>query len=211
MLELDIKDPISIYEYSQLLIGHSLRGLYGNEAVARLRKGKGGLGQMVEELFFGYGINGIREADFNEAGVELKCTPLLKSSKDGTYRIKERLVCTIINYSELAYTSFEDSHLLTKCRLMLLLFYLHVSGEPVFDYEFLFRMLWQLPEKDLIQIKADYEIIRAKVLRGEAQLLSEGDTMYLGAARKGHKGEEPQNQPYSDIKAYRRAFSRKPA
>lgn len=46
---------------------------------------------MVEELFFGYNINNNSEADFSEAGLELKCTPLLKSKTDNTYRIKERL------------------------------------------------------------------------------------------------------------------------
>ena len=207
----DAKSPLSIYEYSRFIIGQSLHTLFGDEALAHKRKGKGGLGQMVEELFFKYDINSNREADFGEAKVELKCTPLLKSKADDTFRIKERLVCTMIDYFELADTKFEDSHFLAKCRLMLLLFYLHVSGNPVYDYEFLFRVLWQIPEKDLLLIKNDYETIADRVRKGEAHLLSEGDTMYLGACRKGQKGDTPQKQPYSDIKANKRAFSLKPA
>jgi len=117
----------------------------------------------------------------------------------------------MIDYTELIATSFEDSHLLSKCRLMLLLFYLHVSGQEIYDYEFLFRVLWQLPEKDLLLIKKDYETIADKVRRGEAHLLSEGDTIYLGACRKGQKGDAPQSQPCSPIKANKRAFSLKPA
>lgn len=166
---------------------------------------------MVEELFFKYEVNSNSEADFNEAGVELKCTPLLRSKSDGSLRIKERLVCTMIDYFKLAETPFEESHLLAKCRLMLLLFYLHVSGTPVYDYEFLFRVLWQIPDKDLLLIKNDYETIANKVRNGEAHLLSEGDTLYLGACRKGQKGDSPQKQPFSEIKANRRAFSLKPA
>ncbi len=166
---------------------------------------------MVEEIFFNYEINSNREADFVEANVELKCTPLLKSRTDNSYRIKERLVCTMIDYFEILNTTFEDSHLISKCQLMLLLFYLHVSGKAIYDYEFLFRILWQLPEKDLIQIKKDYQTIAEKVRRGEAHLLSEGDTLYLGACRKGKKGDSLQAQPNSEIKASKRAFSLKPA
>lgn len=207
----DIRNPLSIYDYSRFLIGHSLHSLLGEDALRHKRKGKGGLGQMVEELFFKYEVNSKREADFAEAKVELKCTPLLKTKSDGSYRIKERLVCTMIDYFEIADTKFEDSHLLDKCRLMLLLFYLHVSGTPVYDYEFIFRILWKIPEKDLLLIKKDYETIADRVRKGEAHLLSAGDTLYLGASRKGQKGDAPHMQPYSDIRANRRAFSLKPA
>ena len=142
----DAKNPLSIYDYSRYLIGHSLHSLLGNIAIEHKRNGKGGLGQMVEELFFKYDINSNRDADFGEARVELKCTPLLKSKTDDSFRIKERLVCTMIDYFELAETKFEDSHLMAKCKLILLLFYLHVKGSPIYDYEFLFRILWQIPE-----------------------------------------------------------------
>lgn len=207
----DEKDPLSIYDFSRYLIGKSLHSLVGNEVIEHNRKGKGGLGQMVEELFFKYKVNSNREADFGSAKVELKCTPLLKNKSNDSFRIKERLVCTMIDYFELVNTKFEDSHLIAKCSLMLLLFYLHVSGTPVYDYEFLFRVLWQIPEKDLLLIKKDYETIAEKVRSGEAHLLSEGDTIYLGACRKGQKGDSPQCQPFSPIKANKRAFSLKPA
>ncbi|MCM1477896.1 MAG: hypothetical protein NC045_08295 [Bacteroides sp.] len=207
----DRTSPMSIFNFSRHLIGHSLRSQLGDAVIEQKRKGKGGLGQMVEELFFNYDVNSNREADFADAHVELKCTPLLKSKSDNSYRIKERLVCTMIDYFEIVNTSFEDSHLISKCQLLLLLFYLHVSGNAIYDYEFLFRILWQLPEKDLILIKKDYQTIADKVRRGEAHLLSEGDTIYLGACRKGQKGDSPQSQPNSDIKANKRAFSLKPA
>ncbi len=209
--QFDRTSPMSIFNYSRHLIGQSLHSLFGDIVVEHKRKGKGGLGQMVEELFFNYDVNSNREADFAEAHVELKCTPLLKSKNDNTFRIKERLVCTMIDYFEIVNTRFEDSHLISKCQLMLLLFYLHVSGDAIYDYEFLFRILWQLPEKDLILIKKDYETIAQKVRNGEAHLLSEGDTMYLGACRKGQKGDNPQSQPFSKLKANKRAFSLKPS
>lgn len=207
----DKSNPFSIYEYSRFLIGHSLRDLFGDAVLSRERKGKGRLGQMVEELFFNYEVNSDRNADFQDAGVELKCTPLLSGKGDGLFRIKERLVCSMIDYFGIVKTDFEDSHLLDKCRLILLLFYLHAGGSPVYDYKFIFRVLWELPEKDLLLIRKDYETIADKVRRGEAHLLSEGDTIYLGACRKGQKGDVPQAQPYSDEKANKRAFSLKPA
>lgn len=207
----DKSNPIAIYEFSRFLIGQSLHSLLGDEAISKARKGKGGLGQMVEELFFRYEVNSNRDADFGEAKVELKCTPLLKSKSDGSYRIKERLICTMIDYYELVETEFEDSHLIAKCKLMLILFYLHISGNPIYDYEFIYRILWELPEKDLLQIKKDYDTIADKVRRGEAHLLSEGDTLYLGACRKGQKGDSKQSQPFSEAKANKRAFSLKPA
>lgn len=207
----DKTNPLSIYEFSRFLIGHSLHSLFGDEAISQKRKGKGGLGQMVEEMFFNYDINSKSTADFEEANVELKCTPLLKSKSDESFRIKERLVCTMIDYFAITQTKFEDSHLLAKCRLMLLLFYLHVYGESIYDYKFIYRVLWELPEKDLEIIRQDYNTIAEKVRRGEAHLLSEGDTIYLGACRKGQKGDSPQEQPYSNIKANKRAFSLKPA
>lgn len=207
----DAENPLSIFDFSRSLMGHSLHSLLGDEVINQCRKGKGGLGQMVEELFFKYEINSRREADFGEANVELKCTPLLKNKNDNTFRIKERLVCTMIDYFDLVNTKFEDSHLIAKCKLMLLLFYLHVSGSPVYDFRFIFRILWQIPEKDLMLIKKDYETIVKKVRDGQAHLLSEGDTMYLGACRKGQKGDSPQDQPFSNIKANKRAFSLKPA
>lgn len=208
----DITDPMSIFHFSRHLIGNSLRSIVGDLSVEHKRRGKGGLGQMVEELFFGYRVNSNQAADFAEAGVELKCTPLLKSKTEAdSYRIKERLVCTMIDYFEIVNTPFEKSHLITKCQLMLLLFYQHVNGGAVYDYEFLFRILWQLPEKDLMLIKQDYQTIAEKVRRGEAHLLSEGDTLYLGACRKGQKGDKLQLQPNSNIKANKRAFSFKPA
>lgn len=210
-MKFDPRQPLSIFAYSKQLVGHSLREAVGTAFPTQLRKGKGNLGQMVEELFFGYAINGKQEADFQEAGVELKCTPLQKYQRDDTWRIKERLVCTMIDFHEVVNHSFETSHVLEKCRLMLLMFYFHEVGRAFYDFEFVFSVLWLLPPKDLEIIRQDYEHIVEKIRRGEAHLLSEGDTMYLGACRKGQKGDKLQSQPYSTALAPKRAFSLKPA
>ncbi|MBE6332654.1 MAG: hypothetical protein E7070_10175 [Bacteroidales bacterium] len=201
-------DLSSIFEYSKGLLGHTLREFAAEDY--EVRRGKGSLGEMVEEIFFGYDKNNNPEADFSVAGVELKCTPLKKSKKDELL-IKERLVCGMIDYIAEAGKDFEHSHFYEKCRLMLLLFYLHVSDANQLDLKFLFSVLWKLSEKDLLIIRNDYEVIHNKILRGLAHTLSEGDTMYLAACRKGSKGTDTTKQYNSDIPAPTRAFSLKTA
>ena len=207
-LPYDKTSAISIYEYSKGLLGKSLREfVYDGYSQ---KEGKGGIGQMVENLYFLLETNNNPEADFSSAGMELKCTPL-KLAKNNDYLIKERLVCNMINYCEVVNENFEHSHFYLKCQLMLLIFYLHKIGSDKLDFEFIFSVLWKLPEKDLLIIRKDYETIIEKIRRGEAHLLSEGDTMYLGACRKGQKGDSLMSQPYSSEGAPRRAFSLKMA
>lgn len=206
-LPFQLDNPLSIFEYSAQLMGKTLQEWAGTDLEER--KGRGRLGQMVEEVFFGYEVNSNPSPDFEEAGVELKCTPLLRG-KDN-YRIKERLVCNMIDFHGVINETFEESHFLRKCQLMLLLFYLHEQSVPVYQLKFLFRALWQIPQKDLAIMKADYEKIIGKIKAGQAHELSEGDTMYLGACTKGKNNRDVREQPFSDIPARRRAFSLKPA
>ncbi len=207
-LPYDITDALSIFDYSKGLLGKTLREFVWENYEPK--KGKGSLGQMVENLYFLLETNNYAGADFSEAGMELKCTPL-KKSKQNDYLIKERLACNMINYCEVVKEDFEQSHFYLKCQLMLLLFYLHQSNCDNLDLEFIFSVLWKLPEKDLLIIRHDYEIIINKIKQGKAHELSEGDTMYLGACRKGQKDDSLMVQPYSQEGAPRRAFSLKMA
>ena len=155
----------SIFEYSKALLGKTLREFAweGYE----IKKGKGGIAQMVENIYFFLETNSNPAPDFTEAGLELKCTPLKKSKHD-EYLIKERLVCNMINYYEVIKDDFEHSHFYMKCQLMLLLFYLHQSKCDNLDLEFIFSVLWKLPEKDLLIIRHDYEVIIDKIKQGRA-------------------------------------------
>lgn len=212
-LPYDKADKWSILDYSKRLLGKTLE-----EAIAPCQieeiKGKGRLGQLVEKYFFGYDINSNPEADFSEAGLELKCTPL-KLLTNRTLAIKERLVCTMIDYSEDYKKPFEESHVYLKCMFMLILFYLHEAGIPVHQLKFIYSILWQIPDKDLLIMKQDYETIIGKIKAGKAHELSEGDTTYLGACRKGQKGDSdvfytlPDGR-IADLPAPKRAFSLKP-
>lgn len=208
MVNYDLSDPVSIFEYSKQLLDKSLHDFAPDYELGKT--GKGTLGQLVEMLFFHYAPNSNPTADFQEAGLELKCTPL-KHNRKNEFLIKERLVCNMINYCEVVNEDFEHSHFYLKSQLMLLLFYLHQKNANLLDLHFIFSVLWRLPEKDLLIIRNDYYTIINKIRDGKAHLLSEGDTLYLGACRKGQKGDKPQSQPFSDNLAPRRAFSLKTA
>ncbi len=208
VLPYDKKSAESIFKYSKGLLGNTLRDFVWEGYVPK--KGKGALGQMVENIYFFLETNSNPASDFSEAGMELKCTPL-KQGKGNDYLIKERLVCNMINYCEVIEEDFDHSHFFLKCQLMLLLFYLHQKDCHNLDLEFIFSVLWKLPEKDLLIIRHDYEVIINKIKQGRAHELSEGDTMYLGACRKGQKGDSLMEQPYSQEGAPRRAFSLKMA
>ena len=67
--------PKSIEEYAKLLLDKSLRKVLGNSIKQRY-KGKGKLGQILEDLYFQYKPNSKPEPDFKEAGVELKTSPI---------------------------------------------------------------------------------------------------------------------------------------
>ena len=209
------QDAASIFTHSTGLLHHSL-----TEAMAIVDpnikpeeialRGKGSLGQLVEKFWYGYEPNSSPLPDFSEAGVELKTTPL-KKLKTEELAIKERLVCDMIDYCEVVNLPFEESPFYRKCLLMLILFYLHVEGKKQRDLEFLFSVLWKIQGKDLMIIRHDYEVIVDKIKQGRAHELSEGDTMYLGACRKGQKGDSLRKQPFSDVDAPKRAFSLKTA
>lgn len=201
----DKTSAASIFAYSTKLLGHCLHDFAPD---AKVRKGKGALGLLVEELFFEYEVNSDERPDFHEAGLELKCTPLKIGAKQNLL-IKERLVCSMINYCEECGVPFEESHFYRKCLFMLIMFYLHEKGTSQLDLQFLYALLWRIPEKDLIIIRNDYKIIMDKIEAGLAHELSEGDTMYLGACRKGKDGTSVTKQPNSDIDAPRRAWSLK--
>ncbi|MGN0844602.1 MAG: Sau3AI family type II restriction endonuclease [Kiritimatiellia bacterium] len=205
----DKTSSTSILDHARKLLGKSIHDLYPK--AASLNTGKGGLGQCVEVYHFGYDINGISEADFSEAGVELKCTPL-KTIKDGSMVSKERLVLNIINYLEEYGKSFETSSFTRKNTLLLLMFYLHIAGVDNLDLIFKIIRLWRIPEEDLKIFMDDWNVIHDKIVKGLAHELSEGDTLYLAACVKGSKGgANKKPQKIGGVLADQRAYSIKSA
>jgi len=203
-------DPIAIEAYAKRLLNKSLRHYMGEiKHVDKNVGGKGKLGQILEG-YFGKKLDNKSQPDFMKAGVELKSTPLKKITKGLVS--KERLVFNIIDYMEEHKHDFEHSSFWRKNSLMLLMFYLYESKEQsALDCIFKIIRLWSFPEKDLKIIKDDWQKIVDKIKQGKAHEISEGDTLYLGACRKGANNQEPlRSQPFNpSIKARQRAFSLK--
>lgn len=203
----------SIVEFAKRLTGKSLAEVEHIPAEIVNSSNKGDLGSLVETFFFNHQPPTNKGPDFEEAGLELKVTGVLADPKVG-FKAKERLVLTMINYEEIVYEDWETSTLVSKCQLMLILFYLYEKSRPSVDRRFVLDpLLYKLLDSDAAVIRRDWEVIKEKVIAGKAHELSEGDTFYLAAARKGSGGaDEPlRKQPFSDEGAKARAFSFKPS
>lgn len=220
--EYDETDPISIETYAKKLIGKSfadvceqddiakamvVREMTNYEAKHENKKRKGGLGELIEERFFHYQANNDARPDFDKAGVELKVTPY-KKNKNGTLVAKERLILTMIDYFSVVNEVFEDSHMWQKARLILLVYYLYQQEiKNRLDYRIGYVKLFAPPEQDIKIIAHDFEVIVEKIRNGKAHELSEGDTLYLGAAPKAATSKDRRKQPFSDELAKPRAFA----
>lgn len=195
----------AVLKRAQEAIGIPLKDI---DKTDRLSTGKGAIGSIIEESWFGYSINSESEPDFPEAGVELKVTPYTKS-KDGKIRAKERLVCNIINYMEEYDKTFKTSSFWHKCETMLLMSYEHKKDISKGEFKIDKAVLFSFPIEDLVIIERDWNTIMTKVRNGQAHLISEGDTMYLTACTKGANASSMRQQPFSDTMAKQRAYSLK--
>lgn len=220
--EYDETDPLSIEQYAQGLIGKTflevcleddlkqddmMRETSNYAANHENKKRKGGLGEIIEERYFHYACNNDSRPDFDKAGVELKVTPY-KINKNGSIFAKERLIITMIDYFAVVEENFENSHLWQKAKLILLVFYLYQKEfSSRLDYKIGYVKLFAPSKQDTKIIKHDYEVIVEKIKAGKAHELSEGDTMYLGAAPKAATSKNRRKQPFSEELAKPRAFA----
>ncbi|MFZ2724838.1 MAG: Sau3AI family type II restriction endonuclease [Methylococcaceae bacterium] len=206
--DINKQDANAIIAFAKRLENKTLRQVCGNEIISHGYLGKGNFGQILEKFYFEYQPNSNADADFKEAGLELKSSPL-KIIKTNEFHAKERLVLNIINYFEIVNQNFYLSSFWLKNAHLLLIFYHPQKDKAIFDYLIKLVGDWQFPIADLAIIKKDWELIKTKVVAGKAHELSEGDTFYLGACTKGGKGGNPKGQPNSDILAKQRAYSLK--
>jgi len=219
----DETDPLSIESYSQNLIGKTFADVFNENPYNKLSEGvfanygethenkkrKGGLGELIEECFFHYKCNNDSKPDFDKAGVELKVTPY-KINNNNSLSAKERLIITMIDYYKVVDEDFYESHLWAKSNLILLIYYLYSKDiDNRLDYPIHYSKLFTPPKEDVEIIKRDFETIVNKIKAGKAHELSEGDTLYLGAATKASTSSDRKKQPFSDIPAKPRAFSLK--
>ena len=220
--EYDETNPISIETYAKKLIGKTFADVCEQDDIAKAmvvrettnyeakhenKNRKGGLGELIEERYFHYQTNNDARPDFDKAGVELKVTPY-KQNKNGTLVAKERLILTMIDYFSVVNETFEDSHMWQKARLILLVYYLYQQEiKNRLDYRIGYVKLFTPPEQDIKIIAHDFKVIVEKIRNGKAHELSEGDTLYLGAAPKAATSKDRRKQPFSDELAKPRAFA----
>ena len=199
----DIK---SILDYSSLLVGKTFLDVV-NEAVLddETKKEiiekysrpnfKGGLGILLEELYFGYKANSNQMPDFSKVGIELKSSPY-EYRTDGSLRAGERLSVTMVPHDRPIENVFYNSDVWHKIEKLLLIYYLRDRTLESrlnchIDYSYLFTP----PVEDLKIIIDDFNKIVEKVINGKAHEISESDTLYLGACTKGataSKSTQPQ-------------------
>lgn len=202
------------------MINKKIRDVIKPEDLATLEKKldgydnrrKGHFGDIVEKYVFLKEIDNLPQPDFPIAGVELKTTPLKKHASK-KYVAKERLVFSMIDYMTIINECWEESSFLKKNKLLLIMFYLYDSELSKLDYEFkivrLLDLFKNINKADFIQIEVDWNNIVSKIQKGEAHLLSEGDTAYLGAVTKAANSKSRRKQPFNEVTAKPRAFSLK--
>jgi DNA mismatch repair protein MutH len=212
------KTKEQVFEKAKTILSKSLRTVISKEIAEIIEnqiggygvKRKGFLGDLTEKYFFEINPGNISEPDFTIASVELKTTPLKKHTKS-KFVSKERLVFSMINYDTVVGETWALSSFLKKNKTLLLMFYLWIENQNILDYEFKFvyllNLLEDISDEDVFQIQKDWEYIVAKIKRGEAHLLSEGDTYYLGACTKAANSRVVRDQPMNRTPAKPRAFS----
>ncbi len=200
-----------LLEYTSQIKGKTFKEIDSENLLANasLNRQKGLLGHVVETGFYKYPINSNSKADFEELDIELKVTGYVKN-KNGSLRAKERLVLSKINFNEIIHETFASSHVLGKCRKMLIIWYEYDSTKEAKDFLITDYQLYDMTN-DFEIFNNDFEIIKGKVLDGRAHELSEGDTSYLGACTKARTSSDRTTQPFSDILPKPRAYSLKNA
>jgi len=205
----DPNDRESILRFAEELTGTTL-GEWMDPERKRTFKGKGQFGQLLEEGVFYIGTNSESKPDFEFTNIELKTTPI-KMLKNGEKVPKERLSLSNINYKTINKEGWEGSFW-NKNKELLIVFYLYEKDKDIYDLEILGSKIWTYPEEDLQIIRNDWRIITDKIAACKAEEISERDTAYLSASRKGAGGEKDNTkQLCPEKRAPRRAFALKPA
>lgn len=198
-------DLDSIIRYAGELTGKTMSEVLDLESdIIGGARAKGKFGQLVEKGYFLIENNNDAVPDFEEVGLELKVTPVIKGK--GGYRSKERLVLGIIDYNKVPEKGFDI--FLDKNSHILIIFYEWTKDTDISKYRILKVVDWKPSEEELRIIHEDWDVIQGFVERGEAHLLSERYTRFLAANTKGAgHGKDLRTQPFSDIPAVQRSLS----
>ena len=162
-----------------------------------VRKDKGRIGNLVQEVYFDIPRNNDSEYDIQECQVELKVSKLKIKPRAGL-SVQERLILGMINRDDELPEVFEDSHIYHKCRIIMLVYYINKEQEGLLPFQFPFykSAYMTIPEADMEIIRRDYAYIRRCVNEGRYGDLHEHSAMYLSPAPKN------QGRAYSFKQSY---------
>lgn len=209
MQKYDKTSPKSIEQFAKFLIWKTFWDFLSPEFKNKKDWNKWNLWQLLEKYYFWKDLDNKSEADFYEAWLELKATPI-KRIKKWEIRSKERLVLNIINYIDIVKEDWDNSSFIKKNSLILLIFYLYEEEKLSIDYIIQIVELFSFKDnsEDYNIIKNDWLKIQNKIKEWLAHELSEWDTIYLWACTKWSTAEDSLRlQPFSELKAKQRAFS----
>jgi len=180
----DPADTVSILRYARQLVGSTLRRELNEEQV-RSWSGTGNKGRVghAVEHYFGIPPNSDAGPDFADAGIELKVVPL-KRGRSGLVA-KERLYLSMIGYASVDPDAFVGSSTDLKSRRLLLVFYEWEKDQDVLEAPILDVVLWDRDEIVAELLPEAYRYVADRVARGQAHLISAGDTPVVGASTKG--------------------------
>lgn len=205
-----------VNEHAQTIVGKKIKEVVKLETVQKYfekPENKGWVGNAIESDVFLVPNNSRHEADIPYLNLEIKVTPV-KKTRNG-WSAKERLVLNIFDFNDEYKREFSNASFIEKATLMELVYYQHVVNVLPPEFEIKAATLFdlrELPEKDILIIKKDWEIIVNKIKEGKAEELSDSLTTYLGATTKGGKSESNmRKQPFSTAKAHQRSFTLKGA
>ena len=205
----DPRSITSILNYAKGLEGSTLAEKCNPDIKEGNLSGKGNFGQYLEKYYFGFNPNNNPEPDFSYVGVELKTGAIKRTTKG--FRAKERLSIGAINFKDIVNETFETSHLWEKIKKPLLVFHIYKKGDDPRNFYITNVNIIQYSKSEIAQIKEDWNLIKNKVVEGNAHQISGGDTLYLEAATTGGKNQKYIEQPKSLELAHPRRFALKPA
>lgn len=202
------KSEEELLNYTNSILGKKFKEI-DKQGLLKNKKDKGVLGKIVETGFYGYDLNSKAEADFSDLGIELKVTGYKKNIR-GSFSAKERLVLGMINYYDILNEEFDFSKVLFKNKKLLMIWYEYdyENKDNYGEFQIKCYNLYDM-DNDIDVFKNDFNTIKNTISQGNAHLLSEGDTSYLGACVKASNSKVKVKQPHSQSLAKPRAFSLK--
>jgi DNA mismatch repair protein MutH len=198
------------------LEGKTLSDIYKlvqkTDSVSRVSS-KAGVGDVIEQGYFGIPRNSFKGPDLPSLGVEVKTSPLTLGV-DGKLRVKEPLSLNIINYIEEAKNDrIKQSSLYKKNHYILFVCYIHDLTKKRSEYVIKYVFLWEMNNSVLTELSDDYSAIISKIRNGEAHHIHQSDHKWLtlcpkhgGTFKDPKDGKSKTKQPFSNAPAEIRAF-----